>query len=646
MEKSAVATVLETPELLNVLTLHLKHSDLLSCIQVSSHWHWLFSPALWHTIDDNLCRWGSILHNCYRDPSTTVERQANIFKLLAKYGQHIRYLAVHWNIMVEAASVSGVCTNLRFEAIYASETEEARAEQNFKRWRKWGLRTNGNTSEADTTLFSDPILPIFKDTFKKPVILPRQIPRILSEYDLLEDTWVFTQHYWNLIMTNPHVYRLCLNNAATFQWELQSNEFFYRILSNMKELKDLESNKFLDPACLWNLPTLAPNIDKVTLGSLFKGGDDGSQLSSNPAIKSLNINTDVSASTLQKILSAFTNLEDLTVASFTNGSLISEEQTLLSSPIPGSKLKSLATSDLEYSGDLLASVAIFLPNLTKLRTGHLSETVVRALVMHCRNLEIVISGRDPYYPGEQTQDRLEHDPINQLFVSCPNLKVFNGIEHYLNADDLIRQPWACHGLEKLRCRIVGIERLDEEEETIYDAVTAKLGDGTTGLRDDVNLSEEERAVVQKVKQSREQQWKVYARLASLKSLKCLDMGYESRDSRTYKNGERYISEYDGVEYLQYEGPIQDTLELSLDSGLDLLGELKDLEMFGFEAVNHRITKKELDWMAKSWPKLTLMYGLNEDALPDIEFDRKKAELRDYMKELRPDVEYDSLYAGE
>jgi hypothetical protein len=43
----------------------------------------------------------------------------------------------------------------------------------------------------------------------------------------------------------------------------------------------------------------------------------------------------------------------------------------------------------------------------------------------------------------------------------------------------------------------------------------------------------------------------------------------------------------------------DTLELSLESGLGLLEALANLETIGFEGVDHRIGKLELEWMAKS-----------------------------------------------
>ncbi|KAF9927703.1 hypothetical protein BGZ65_006650 [Modicella reniformis] len=152
------------------------------------------------------------------------------------------------------------------------------------------------------------------------------------------------------------------------------------------------------------------------------------------------------------------------------------------------------------------------------------------------------------------------------------------------------------------------------------------------------LTRTERVVVQKLKHSQDQHRKVYERLASLQHLKRLDLGFETRSPDSYKASHFYTSEVDGKKYLHYGGStIDHTLELSLESGLDQLKALKNLELFGFGRVDHRITKKELEWMARSWPKLKIMCGLAEDRLYMIEQDRKKAELREYMQMLRPDV---------
>ncbi|KAG0356068.1 hypothetical protein BG005_005008 [Podila minutissima] len=148
-----------------------------------------------------------------------------------------------------------------------------------------------------------------------------------------------------------------------------------------------------------------------------------------------------------------------------------------------------------------------------------------------------------------------------------------------------------------------------------------------------DLSAEEGAAVEKFQRCQAQHHGVYDRLARLTKLKHLDLGYE--------NG---IPGLDGEKYLKYtSGPTFDTLELSLASGLDRLGALKNLEMIGFECINHRIGRPELEWMAKSWPKLNLMYGLDKEKLDGIEHSKKRVALKEYFQQLRPDVVHDSLF---
>ncbi|KAG0226734.1 hypothetical protein BGW41_004087 [Actinomortierella wolfii] len=199
---------------------------------------------------------------------------------------------------------------------------------------------------------------------------------------------------------------------------------------------------------------------------------------------------------------------------------------------------------------------------------------------------------------------------------------------------MLRQPWACMGLERLACRIVGVDRLTPEEEIVASQIL-KPGYSAT-------LSAEETLIVQKFNRCCAQYHGVYNALARLTRLKHLDLGYENRYPWAFKGGMYYTGD-DGEEYLYYDGPIFDTLELSLKSGLGRLATLKDLEMFGFECLNHKIGTAELDWMAKSWPKLKLMYGLDRERLMDIEHCKRRAALKEYFQKIRPDVVHDSLF---
>ncbi|KAF9103539.1 hypothetical protein BGX29_003238, partial [Mortierella sp. GBA35] len=211
---------------------------------------------------------------------------------------------------------------------------------------------------------------------------------------------------------------------------------------------------------------------------------------------------------------------------------------------------------------------------------------------------------------------------------CRNLKVFRqGYDGY-----------TLHPVDGAQFLILGIERLTPEEEIVMDAlVDSRRYHLESKDWDSLLLSGDEGDVVAKFQRSREQQQETCGWIGQLTSLKTLNFGYEHRNVRLPEWDEPPVYEVDGIEYIQYGGLIPNTLELLVDSGLDRLSALKDLEVFGFEGCDHRIGKRELDLMASRWPKLKVMHGLQEDMLGQIEFDRHKAELREYMKRLRPDV---------
>ncbi|KAF8942082.1 hypothetical protein BGZ47_006903 [Haplosporangium gracile] len=169
------------------------------------------------------------------------------------------------------------------------------------------------------------------------------------------------------------------------------------------------------------------------------------------------------------------------------------------------------------------------------------------------------------------------------------------IENFIKVDEMLRQPWTCMGLEWLTCRIVEFDQLTpEEEETTARVMAPEYS---------TELSEEETGVVEKFTRCRAQHHGVYDRLTSL-----TPQAFGSR----------------------------------LESVLGRLGALKNLEMFGFEYINHKIGKAELDWMAKSWPKLNLMYGLDQEGLYMFEHAQDRAALIKYFTKLRSDVAHDSF----
>ncbi|KAF9191003.1 hypothetical protein BGZ51_003427 [Haplosporangium sp. Z 767] len=675
----------DIPELVDQLSSFLSPQDFLQCIQVSQKWNILFIPRLWHTINDNHQAWGRIFRACAENPADkqVKEERKNWTRLIfAKYGHHIRSLTVEWDIVMEAVSVSGVCIHLqafivevgrywlepasdpwtgdpaaslaavRSKAVTAARIAAANAAANAAAM-EMGFGHIGQP--LGNTLVAAVATPQVHDIELTQARELTNFPEDLGvqTHDRHEARWMLLVQCWSVIRSNPRLHTLHISHFASFLEREAAREFVYNTLSGLKELRVLQASPaMVDSTDFWKLAQVAPTVEtfhgSLTQNMFTAFGTErppGTRLEINAAIKSLNWRCNVKPQELTVLLSLLPNLAFLGFFQFGDNPVVSSEgvlgfsdsiviePSLLENPLAGENLKTLHIQQIKSHGDQLANILRTLPNLTELGIDHLDQSVSEAIVAHCKKIEVVKAVLQPWYIMEGLFGRPAKPAVDDLLAGCPTLRVIDMIEGYILADDLARQTWVCQGLEMFRCRIVGIERLDGAEQEIYDRVTA--------LGYSAGLSEVEEAIVNKFQRGRMQQRQVYDRLASFPNLKTLDLGYENRNPWAYKGDGWY--EKNGEDFIRYGGPISDTMELSLESGLDRLGALKDLKMFGFEAVNHRIGEKELKWMANSWPRLELMYGLDEDRLMNIEYDHEKAALREYMQRLRPDVKHDSLF---
>ncbi|KAF8946971.1 hypothetical protein BGZ47_010729 [Haplosporangium gracile] len=283
---------------------------------------------------------------------------------------------------------------------------------------------------------------------------------------------------------------------------------------------------------------------------------------------------------------------------------------------------------------LVKNVLPWLPDLVDLTTEHIGPALAQLIPTHYRNLR---SYNQPNPMGSICPKcPLEHSEGNTLSVlleNCPHLTEFDGIEHKIETDYLLDYPWVCKGLKTLRFQIVGVHRLSEEEDMDY-------RQGKLLLRINKDLVEKERQAIEKHERLQLQQQRVYDRLAELVHLQILDLGMEYRqgiDCRCRCNLPQL--KYGLRVYGDYGGPIPNTLELSLASGLNRLSTLRKLEVFGFEGVDHRIDYGELRWMGKSWPRLKEMRGLQKVNHENMRPDERTSYLRRFMRRHYPSVKH-------
>ncbi|KAF9120647.1 hypothetical protein BGW39_011206 [Mortierella sp. 14UC] len=180
---------------------------------------------------------------------------------------------------------------------------------------------------------------------------------------------------------------------------------------------------------------------------------------------------------------------------------------------------------------------------------------------------------------------ISQETIDQLLCTAPNLK-----EAYFYGDgDIVRgarmdareieeSKWVCDNLEVFGCRIGKILRPDITRNRYVNALRAR-GLAKQG-------SHEESIYFQQ---------QVYAKLARLTKLRELTLGFpiitdETDDFEGYK-----------YSYRQY-----DCLAMTVDSGLDMLKDLKDLRKVDLTNMEVYIDgEQEQAWFKKSWPNATI-----------------------------------------
>ncbi|KAK5808362.1 hypothetical protein F5H01DRAFT_61098 [Linnemannia elongata] len=158
------------------------------------------------------------------------------------------------------------------------------------------------------------------------------------------------------------------------------------------------------------------------------------------------------------------------------------------------------------------------------------------------------------------------------------------------AADVIQSRWACTWITILSIQIGGIPRPDIE----FDALGKKIDAGTP-----LNSGTlEESRIIQR---------KVYSQLGALVSLQQLSLG-NSPSTRSY------IVDNTGVQGPVYYNPLFQTncLEMSLASGLGLLGGVTALQSLDVSNMAHRIGEDELRWMESRWHSMRELVGLNRE----------------------------------
>ncbi|KAK3840281.1 MAG: hypothetical protein JOS17DRAFT_13920 [Linnemannia elongata] len=588
----------------------LSHEDRLSCVKVSQEWNQAFIPALYRSMDDSKGAWPRILKS-HDDPQTNNgQDRAWIFDLFKKHGYHIRHLSTQWRVIVDAVYLGQTCTQLRslktnsFASSYTTkelaEYEQIQEECELSYEERMEPAVTGELLSLD----------FVGDVFRPMAVGWRTLEQ-------QEGDWYTSQYFWMLIRENPGLMSLELG------WDLRelfdmSPEYVYTALAALPQLTFLDNR--LDSVELDRVLESCHQLQtyrsyKTSGFHCFVGHEWLS-------LQTLELDMLVDSQELLHLLNSLTGLLHLHL----RGCNSESEQCTNVGQLLGNRksgLKSLCLPHMSrYWDEWLGKLVLpWLPDLIEYSAPELDPYVTLGLARHCKMFQAFL--QKPVQAS--THYSYGPDPVPNVFrylmETCLGLRVLDGVNHIINVEDLESHVWVCSDLEKLRCQFVGISRLTVSEETI--------------LQSDEGVNED---LQERLQLGREQQQTVYSRLSTFTRLRVLDLGYEFRELSLVRTiTSREVLKW----YPSFGQPIAGTMELSLASGLGRLGTLKDLEVFGFEGVDHRIGKPELEWMATSWPKLKVMRGLQEDGIPGDTYRAEKAVLREYMQLLRPDVKHEA-----
>ncbi|KAF9148318.1 hypothetical protein BG015_009940 [Linnemannia schmuckeri] len=542
--------------------------------------------------------------------------------------------------MMDVAFVSGACTRLeRLETFNLVLNKTRREQEELLRLASLSVADGGSTYDQRRNLAVEgPLLsPDFVGVFSPSEIEWRSVEEQKRD-------WLTAQNFWSLVMVNRQTLRaLRLDRSLDSLAHLNIN-FFFSTLASLPHLTELDNT--LVRTDLRDVLDLLPNVRCNRSANLTL--PDQILTKTYDHLRALEIYGPVPSRTFFSLLYRLPNLEDLRISEFVRRELfVNNPQTMLDNT--PTRLKGLhIMSGAAHLGPRLAERIIpWVPLLTSFTIDRLQDETAEALFTHCKNLETIRQSDDGCTLYEIRYDTLR--PINfpppgndprptsklfKLLQDYPSLKVLDRIDQRLVAADLIAQKWLpLHKLQVFRCQIVDVDRLTPSEENMV-ARTSPLEFSRLGVNS---------TLFNKRNQSINLQKDLLSRLGTLINLRILDLGYEWRDVWAYSRPDCPRYTYNGQEYVNYGAPYENTLELTLATGLNHLSGLRHLEVFGFEGVDHRIGKEELEWMAINWPKLKIIRGLQEDDhLEKMEPDPVKTELRRYMEMLRPDVKHESL----
>ncbi|KAF9125741.1 hypothetical protein BGW39_007191 [Mortierella sp. 14UC] len=497
-------------------------------------------------------------------------------------------------------------------------------------------------------------------------------PKIIADPEKL-----FIAACQSLILCNPRLRTLqCFFSPQILEGLLSSPHSKQALLS-LKNLSVTSPNGRI-PA------PLPPNVTNLSLASTFAthtfsssiNGDSSPPIAVYEGLEALNVSGVRTGSELIYLLNQAPSIKTLSlicnIASFGFGFASTTGLGFGGSPSsilpwPLSRVTVLKCQQrrgaFSVSGSFNGIFQAF-PQLVEYHDDSWYPSIAQQLIQHCPLLEVIRIGQDPVlYNGHLSSQPFGHasriaprrlgeplnDSVSELLSSISRLRIVDIPYELVTAQNILEKPWVCLDLEELSLQIVQLPYLTKEQEERVQRIYRReiQIDGClqpdSGTYEDVQLIDlSERCISTRRA--------VMAQLSKLTSLKYLSLSPDHKvhnELFEYRLGATlvYKSERDGRSYIRYNDVLPDTLHLRLDSGLEQLASLTQLEYLSFESIDHQMGTAEVEWMAKQFPRLKEMRGLATENYVGMEPDPKNDALVALMRRLRPNVRQGQSFGG-
>ncbi|KAF9130133.1 hypothetical protein BGW39_003415 [Mortierella sp. 14UC] len=615
------------PELAEYISKHLTHADLFNCVRVSRNWHAVFIRHLWETFSDHTSgNWFKHLQAAFNNNPLGGQDMDWFMDVYSRHAEFIRHLELCHPFIVYVCFANASAKRLSPAPIACLSGYIEPSTSIISRLKSFTIKHNTHNTD---------------DSLKTQLI--QLDPISASDHEQASAEKVLAETCWQLARCNPRLESFDFTKFRHIQQRIVEDPTAQTLRSLRTLTMDLPHGR---------VPRIPPSVTRLNSSLLRTEPFDPTEPPGlvNDTLKELYIKNEVR--TVAHIKSLLVQLPSLQYLRLRRIRLKEDDQppAVAEGDTWTSDLRVLLCGLYERKSPELVWIFPWMPSLVEFHHSYVSSPFTTALAKHCPLLEVIrVTYKGCRYTPRSSYDSI-HDRVSILLTSCTRLRVLDLQYETIDARHVAEKPWVCLDLEMFRCGVVGLPYLsDHEEQLVKDVLDREEDTRRKGLPE-VARTAMETELLDRAEEGKSMRKSVLQQVSVLTSLKHLTLCRDLKVGRGLFSRRKtslsvYRSDRDGKMYFRYNDILPDTLYLRLDTGLEQLASLVNLELFGFESMDHRMGPAEIEWIARTFPSLKEMRGLAVHAQVGAERDPSMDALRELMQLLRPDIVHGSSFTG-